>query len=68
MELILNLRSFYQGILKHMSHVSDPDKSRLKTRVRNACEKYSRIKVPYQYKKIIHNLSKNISIVILKQD
>ena len=51
-----------------MSHVPESDNSRFKTRVRNACEKYSRIKAPYRYKQIIDNLSKNKSIVILKQD
>ena len=31
----------------------------LKTKLRGACEKYSKITVPYKYKKVMDNLSKN---------
>ena len=37
-------------------------------KLKNTCKKYSKINVPYKYKKDIDNLSKNKNIVILKQD
>ena len=42
--------------------------SKVKTRLRNACEKYCHVKVPYKQQKIISNLSNRKDIVILKQD
>ena len=42
--------------------------SKIKTKLRNTCEKYCKIKLPYAYRKIISNLSKRDDIVILKQD
>ena len=40
----------------------------IKTKLRNTCEKYSKIRVPYKYRKIVETLSKNSRIVIMKQD
>lgn len=34
----------------------------------NTYEKYGNIHIPYQYKQVIQNLSKNNDIVIMKQD
>ena len=42
--------------------------SKIKTKLRNTCEKYCNIKVPYAQRKIISYLSKRDDIVILKQD
>ena len=42
--------------------------SSLKTKLRNACGKYSKLHVPYKYKKIIDQLSRNKDLWILKQD
>ena len=36
--------------------------------MRNTCEKYSEIKVPYKHRETIRNLSNNQNIVIMKQD
>ena len=36
--------------------------------MRNTCEKYSDIKVPYKHRKTIRNLSNNQNFVIMKQD
>ena len=46
---------FYQSLLKDISHVPDEDLSHLKTKLRNTCDKYSHICIPYKYKKIIEN-------------
>ena len=40
----------------------------IKTKMRNTCEKYSEIKVPYKHREITRNLSNNKNIVIMKQD
>ena len=36
--------------------------------MRSTCEKHSRINVPYKYRKIVNDLSRNKDIVIMKQD
>ena len=59
---------FYQGILKDISHIPENYLSSLKTKLRSTCEKYSKIHVPYKYKKIIDQLSRNKGLCILKQD
>ena len=41
--------------------------SQVKTKLRNTCEKYCHVKVPYKQKKIVSNLSNRKDIVILKQ-
>ena len=41
---------------------------KVKTKIRNTCEKYCHVKVPYNQKKTIPNLSSRKAIVILKQD
>ena len=46
---------FYQSLLKDISHVPDEDLSHLKTKLRNTCDKYSQICIPYKYKKTIEN-------------
>ena len=59
---------FYQGLLKDISNIPEESLSTLKTKLRKTCEKYSRIKVPYKYQQTVKKLSKNQSIVIMKQD
>ena len=36
--------------------------------IRRTCENYSRINVLYRYQKIIDNISRNKSIILIKQD
>ena len=50
---------FYQSILKDISHISENDLSCLKTKLRNTCEKYSKVQIPYKYKKVIDQLSRS---------
>ena len=54
--------------MRNSTHIPDNELTSLKTKLRSTCEKYSKIHVPYKYKKVINNLSKNENIVILKQD
>ena len=59
---------FYHGLLRNLTHIPDNELTSLKTKLGSTCEKYSKINVPYKYKKVMDNLSKKKNIVILKQD
>ena len=54
--------------MKDISHLNNDVLTRLKTKLRHTCHKYSRIKVPYKYRNVITNLRRNRQLVILKQD
>ena len=58
----------YQSTLKDISHIPENDLSSLKTKLRNVCEKYSKVQVPYKYKKVTDQLSRNKDLCILKQN
>ena len=64
----VEFEQFYQGLLRNLTHIPDNELTSLKTKLRSTCEKYSKINVPYKYKKVIDNLSKNKNIAILKQE
>ena len=66
--LFTEFEMFYQNILKDISHLNNDVITRLKTKLRHTCDKYSRIKVPYKYRNVINNLRRNKQLVILKQD
>ena len=59
---------FFQNLLRDISNIPKCELSKIKTKLRNTCEKYSKVKVPYKHRKIVLELSKNENIVILKQD
>ena len=59
---------FYQGLLRNLTLIPDDELTSLKTKLRSTYEKYRKINVPYKYKKVIDNLSKNKKIVVMKQD
>ena len=59
---------FIQNLLRDMSHIPENDLSRRKTKLRNTCEKYCKVKVPYKYRNILCKVSRREDIVILKQD
>ena len=67
-KLFREFEMFYQNILKDISHLDNDVITRLKTKLRHTCDKYSRIKVPYKYRNVITNLRRNKQLVILKQD
>ena len=58
---------FFQNLLRDISDIPESEISKIKTKLRNTCEKYSKVKVPYRHRKIVLELSKNKNIVILKQ-
>ena len=51
-----------------MFHIPEDHLAHIKTKLRNTCGRYSKIRVPYKYRKIVETLSKNSRIVIMKQD
>ena len=59
---------FYQNLLNDISHIPEVQLSQVKTKLRDACGKYCRIKIPYKHRKTIENLSKRDGVIILKQD
>ena len=58
---------FFQNLLKDISNIPERELSKIKTKLRNTCEKYSKVKVLYKHRRIVLELSKNENIVILKQ-
>ena len=63
----VEIEQFYQSLLRNLMHIPDNELTSLKTKLKSTCGKYSKINVPYKYKKFTDNLFKNKSIVILKQ-
>ena len=53
--------------MRDNSNIPGCDLSKIKTKLRNTCEKYSKVKVLYKHRRIVLELSKNENIVILKQ-
>ena len=59
---------FYQNILPNLSHIPENQLTELKSKLRNACHKYSNIKVPYKYLKVVKDLANSKIIRILRED
>ena len=51
----------------NISNIPENELSKIKTKLENTCENYSKVKVPYRHRKIVSELSKNKNIVVLKQ-
>ena len=59
---------FYQGLLKDIGKIPKTEFQLIKTKLRNPWEKYTKIKEPYKYRKIINKLRKREDIAVLKAD
>ena len=59
---------FYKNLLSEVTELPEQERIGIKTKLLNACKSYNGIKVPYRYREVINNLSKNKSICLLKQD
>ena len=57
----------YQRIFLNIRDLPQDNISRITPKMNTTSEKYSRINVPYKYKKIVNDLSRNKNIVIMKQ-
>ena len=47
---------FYQRLLKYISNIPENELQQIKTNLRNTCDKYTKIKVPYEYRKVVKEL------------
>ena len=65
--IVTEFELFFQDLLRDISNIPECQLSKIKTKLRNTCEKYSKVKFPYKHRKIVLELSKNENIVILKQ-
>ena len=54
--------------MKDIGSIPETELQLIKTKLRNRCEKYTKIKVPYKHKKIINELRKREEIAVLKAD
>ena len=59
---------YFQSIHRYANEIANSKISYLKTKLRNICDKYSRIHMPYKYRKIVETLSNNKNIMLLRQD
>ena len=59
---------FYQGLLTDIGNIPETELQLIKTKLRSTWEKYTKIKVPYKYRKIINELIKREKIALLKAD
>ena len=51
-----------------MPNIPENELQQMKTKLRNTCERYCNIKVPYKQRQIIKNLSQREDITIMKAD
>ena len=58
---------YFQSINHYVNDIPDNKISHLKTKLRNICDIYNCIRVPYKFRKIVEKLSRNNSIMVLKQ-
>ena len=54
---------FYQNLLNDISHIPEVQLRQVKTKLRDACEKYIRIKTPFKHRKTVENLSKEMMLL-----
>ena len=67
-KLQVEFECFFQTISPHTTHLSEEEKTHLKTKFLRTWQKFSKIKVSSEEKGVIDNLSKNKDIMLLKQD
>ena len=60
--------SFFYQVQKYTSNLDQQIQDELKTKIRRTCENYSKVKVLYKFQHVIDKLSKNKSIIIMRQD
>ena len=59
---------YFQSIYRYLNDIPDSKIKDLKTKLRYICDRYNRIRVPYIFRKKVEKLSRNYSIMVLKQD
>ena len=69
MKMISRLSSnVYTKILSRMYLRCQKMRGFLKTKLRNTCDKYKNVKIPFKQQTVINTLMKKKEIVIMKQD
>ena len=58
----------YENISKNIPTMSEDEKSTLKKKLQNACEKYGKLKTPFKQRQTIKILVNNKDIIIMRQD
>ena len=59
---------FFQSLLKEISNIPENELRQIKTNLRNTCDKYTKKKKPFKYRKVVKELSERSDIAILKAD
>ena len=59
---------YFQSINRYANDIPDNKISHFKTRLRKICDRHNHIRVTYKFQKIVEKLSRNNSIMVLKQD
>ena len=59
---------YFQSINCYVNEIPDNKISHLKKKLRNICDRYNHIRVLYKFQKIVKQLSRKKSIMVLKQD
>ena len=59
---------FFQNVLNDTSNIPEETFTNIKTKLRSSCEKYYDKETLCKYKKVVSDLSKNSSIIALKQE
>ena len=59
---------FFQSINGYVNEISNNKINNLKRKLRNICNRYNQICVPYKFSKIVEKLPPNKSIMVLKED
>ena len=53
---------YFRSINRYRNDIPDSKISHLKTKLRNICDRYNRIRVPYKFRRIVEKLSRNNNI------
>ena len=54
--------------LKYTNHLDQQKQDQLKSKIQRIWENHSQINVPYKFRKIIDNISRNKDVILIKQD
>ena len=52
------LELFYQNVIRNISHIPEQNVAHVKIKLRNTCENYCKIKIPFKYREIIQKVIK----------
>ena len=59
---------FSQSIDRYVNNIPDNKIRHLKIKLRSICDRHNNIRLTYKFQKIVEKLSRNNSIMVIKQD